>query len=837
MPNTDTVPTHDSPLEICILAGDVNGIMDLVDAMDAAEKAASRPAVEQLAFKRWAMRQGRDKAQTNRLFRAMDLARFMCSSEHPLSDYWMHIGVEDIATFKQRYQPAPSQQPIEKQLRGEHNWHYPHHIHRAVIAGLVDRPQSEEYVDALFFGDLRAESNVILKHVEADAGLAPHLLQLFEREGTSDGSFAAREKYCHDPELHWSYAFMALCERGTYTRAQLLDKTLGALACDWPQLKSGWFSRFHEILAPKVDEMAPFVQRYLALCHSRIAPTVSLAMDAVALLYKVGKVADGPLCEAMQPVISSAVKGRVVSALDLLGQVVKRSPQHGSTVSAIAVHALGHTAADVQKKTLAALQSWGMDAATQALARGYVPYVAAVNQASLVALVGGPAPAPISMALALAAPSGILSPLDPGRALQPLTQIPDLVERMAYVLENPDDVNAWERVAEALVRMAPIPATDRAAFLALKKRAKRFDWHTKPLGFALARLMACAVDGEDTSADALHLRPDADVTSAHFIAWRTHSLIAQARTGAGLPPLSAPTHRGGFIDPRQLAARIATYAEAGVGIAAAERTFAQMRAVPSATGQPLAAFEWHVTSSDPSEGGYVCHTLHVVANPQSQPLHDQDFAALLFAKHLAGGRWGTEHDAAHIRFAASLQPVDLEPFFAEAATALGNNLDWWEAQWQNRAYLDVLLEPTTAMAPMACLALGLALAGKEPGQTALAVDVLVSSVQDGRLDITAMGNLLARLWTTPLVKGPRYGKSLAAAAQADAAMPAPVFSLLCAMVAVQPEAPRKDLGPLLELLLELKLAHHLALPTPTGMALAAMRLSGKSKLAALGILG
>jgi hypothetical protein len=254
-------------------------------------------------------------------------------------------------------------------------------------------------------------------------------------------------------------------------------------------------------------------------------------------------------------------------------------------------------------------------------------------------------------------------------------------------------------------------------------------------------------------------------------------------------------------------------------------------------GGPAAArLDWHVTSSAPSEGSYVFHTLHITHSPPLQAVDANHFGIALCTKHLTGRQWGTETDASHIRFAASLLPSDLEPFFAEAARAIGNNLDWWEAQWQNRAYLDVLLEPTTPMTPMACLALGLALAGKEPGQTALAVDALARSVQDGRLNLTELGNTLARLWATPLVKGARYGKSLAAATQAHASMPAAMFALLCAMVEMRPDTPRKDLAPLLELLLELKLAQGWALPARTVTALTSMRLSGKSKVAARGIL-
>ena len=850
---TDNTPPYDSPLAKRILAGDVTGVMDLVDAMDPAERMACLPNLAQLSTQRWHLirpnppvpsdtphRRGHQEA--NLLFRAIEMARFLCDADLPRAEYWKHIGLEDIAAYKKRYVPAPSGPLTDKQLRGEHRWHYGHFIHRAIIAGLFERPQTEEYLQSLFFGDLRRDSNIVLRHVEADPGLPPYLLALFDREGPSDASFAAVEKYCHDPELRWSHAFLTLCERGVYTRNQLLDKTLGALACDWPQFKSSWFSRFHDMLAPTVDEMSALAPRYLALCHSHIAPTVGLALDATALLYKCGHVDDDQLCEALSAVVTSAVKSRVLSALELLGQAVKKTPAHAHRVSAIAAHALAHTGSDVQKKTITCLQAWGLNAEGQEVARGYLPFVSAVNQPALAKLVGciqhsaADAAAPIPTATAPVAQVH-LSPLHHSRALQPLTHIPDLVERMAYVLENPVDVDEWERVAEALVRLAPIPAHDHAAFLTLKKRARRLDWNTKPLAFALARLMACAVGGEDTAPGVMQIQPNEAINAQSFIAWRAHSLIAQAAKGLGLTPLSAPTHRGGFIDPRQLEARMAAYQQAGASLSASELAFARMRLMPTgANAMAALTFDWQVTSSDRNDGGYVFHTLDVNCSPQPQAGNDHDYAALLCAKHAKGMRRGNEHEASLIRFAASLQPADLEPFFAEAAHAIGNNLDWWEAQWQNRAYLDVLLEPSTNMFPMARLALGLALAGKEPGQTALAVDALARSVQDGRLGIAAMAGTLARLWATPLVKGPRYAKSLAAAAQVHATMPSAVFAMLCAMVEVHPEVPRKNLAPLLELMLELKLAHHEVLPINTHAALRAMRLSGKSKLAAQEIL-
>ncbi|MBK7006981.1 MAG: hypothetical protein IPH37_19175 [Burkholderiales bacterium] len=69
--------------------------------------------------------------------------------------------------------PALSKQALDKQLRGEHGLHYRRRIHRAVVAGLLPRPDTAEYLESLFFGDLRQESNVILKHVDADPAGTP----------------------------------------------------------------------------------------------------------------------------------------------------------------------------------------------------------------------------------------------------------------------------------------------------------------------------------------------------------------------------------------------------------------------------------------------------------------------------------------------------------------------------------------------------------------------------------------------------------------------------------------------------------------------------------------
>ena len=150
----------------------------------------------------------------------------------------------------------------------------PHRIQalqQLLAAGLVDRPAGpdhEAYVLALMELPLthrrrRGARTVELDDMLAeDPGLAAQLLHLFDVEGTADVSLSSVEKYGKRGDGDWTDLLLGLCQRGTFTRETLLDRTLAALERDWPQFRAGWFSRFHDRLAPSVDEMAPQAARY-----------------------------------------------------------------------------------------------------------------------------------------------------------------------------------------------------------------------------------------------------------------------------------------------------------------------------------------------------------------------------------------------------------------------------------------------------------------------------------------------------------------------------------------------------------------------------------------------
>lgn len=104
---------------------------------------------------------------------------------------------------------------------------------------------------------------------------------------------------------------------------------------------------------------------------------------------------------------------------------------------------------------------------------------------------------------------------------------------------------------------------------------------------------------------------------------------------------------------------------------------------------------------------------------------------------------------------------------------------------------------------MACLTLAFGLAGKEAGQAAMAIDAFVACYLGGRLDLAALAGVVRET----------------------------LVALLDDVVQMPPDASAKELGPLLELMLELALAGGFVLSHQAGAALGQLQAGGKGKLA------
>jgi hypothetical protein len=174
-------------------------------------------------------------------------------------------------------------------------------------------------------------------------------------------------------------------------------------------------------------------------------------------------------------------------------------------------------------------------------------------------------------------------------------------------------------------------------------------------------------------------------------------------------------------------------------------------------------------------------------------------------------------------------PLALESVFARGAIAFADNLDWWEARWANRTYLEPLLNADVPLRPMALLLLVLGLAAKEPGEHGLATDAAIATIHDGRLDGTKLGATMAELLPTGLIKAARWAKTLGDVARASPLHAEVVRMAIARSLRGKPKSYPKDLHALVELLKELVVETNAIVDDGARQFLS--QISGSSKLA------
>jgi len=831
----DVSPLNDSLVQ-AIEKGDAEAVKTLCLAMTPQQRRASAAGLVELGqnikHSLWpaAQGKGRWKRPANAAHhRAHDLATLACGDPEDLLNLVEYVGVrwEEASTFLTALGKDPVvwrqtlQQAIANQL-AKHVWGI-EPIQRLVASGCADRPTGPDYTTALI-GWPRSmhwqSPGGLAARLQADPGLHEAFLAFFEDQGNAENNLASMDKYAKTGQILWSRVFLDSIEQGHYTRAQLLEKTLGTLESDWIQMRAGWFSRFHQLLAPSANEMAPLSQRYLGLTHSRIPPTVALALDALRRLFTADAIQGHDLLPSLAPVFYAAAKAHVLSALKLAQAASLKDPSLKPLASRVAMPGLLHPASDVQAAILVALNTWGLDEQQREELQTYALGIAQVHRSALSKLLG---PVPSEPAVNIAptqtvVPLEPLNPLSEARRMKPWTLDAEGIERIAFALENPGAIDEVECALATLVKAAPIPAEQLQQCAPLVKRARKMK--ARSMSAELSRLVIFVLGGQkQPNANQQHRSiyggPKTPTPLERF-ACRIDDLIDQAEQGWGLTPVSTPSHLGGFLDDAELQSRLKIYQDRGLAVSATEIDLARQRALLRPAEQPQ--FVWTGETRTREYDGNVTHYPHF-------DIRTRQGAALerFYLEHLA---------LADLRYYASTMPGRLEPFFAEGSQALADNLDWWEARWVNQAYIERLLEPSTeinATHPMAVLTLALALGGKQPGQTAMAVDALTLAHAQQRLDPSALGEVLQALFKTPLVKAKRYAASLGSAQRNNPEVGPLVFACVCEIVCAHQSHPIKDLGALLDLLLEVGLAHQLRLPLHCAAMLQKTAPAGKLK--------
>jgi hypothetical protein len=165
-----------------------------------------------------------------------------------------------------------------------------------------------------------------------------------------------------------------------------------------------------------------------------------------------------------------------------------------------------------------------------------------------------------------------------------------------------------------------------------------------------------------------------------------------------------------------------------------------------------------------------------------------------------------------VRWTSMIWPLARDSYFAASASVCLTNLDWHEAQWQNRTMLEPLLDAGTPLRIPGVLFLAGMLAAKEPGELGLATDIAILAIQDGRLGSDNLGLAMAELFWTGMIKPGRWQKSLTVVAQSSP-MHSAVIQLALQRCFSKPSSKSlpKDSAKLLELLYELSVDLPIAL--------------------------
>ncbi|MBS0204847.1 MAG: hypothetical protein JSS49_18220 [Planctomycetes bacterium] len=244
-------------------------------------------------------------------------------------------------------------------------------------AGLVARPQHENYLlgmTHLFTGvggsttdptpaKGRTSSHWnIATHLHAEPDLLNEIWRLFEIEGFGEFSLAAHDKYSHTPERRWDHTLVQLSHQGVLPRDRLLDASLDALDRGFAQFRAGWFSAFHEQLQPTLEERQVRCERYLRLLASPISPTISFALQALAIIDTGHPIDSSSYLESLRPLMLASTRGTVKSALKVLDTIAKRDSTQRSRVALMAAEALTHVATDVQSAAFKVMTAHGSPA-------------------------------------------------------------------------------------------------------------------------------------------------------------------------------------------------------------------------------------------------------------------------------------------------------------------------------------------------------------------------------------------------------------------------------------------------------------------------------------------
>lgn len=473
-------------------------------------------------------------------------------------------------------------------------------VRRLVRAGLCERPRSSDYINGMIVNlSSYADRRSVLENLRADPGLLDdEVWRIFETEPDRGTYSLLPIEPSGSSDHRWDTALVTLAEEGRISRARLLDACLDGLGRDFHDLRARWFGLLHEMLKPTADEQAERVDRYLGLTASRNPSTVTFALKVLSAREQASRLDTQKIVSAVGPVLLARAKGTVLASLGLLDRAAGREPGVRTRAASVALGALAHESPTVHEAVIGMIERHGDpgDGALVEELRARIETIAPSQRPRALAWLGAaggapqaePAPSDASLDEVLARArsldpdiarkagvtaviellgreDGEIEAIDlddadaprliPENAVVPITELDELIAVFAQVLEDARNADDVERVLDGVSRLCDrLPDDFEARTGPLRVRAGRRD------AFGHCRILnGLALTWTTGKPHPVH-GADSSGYIDGFFARRVLALAHRAVDRQAAPLIGAPTHLGGWIDPRVLVERARAWA-------------------------------------------------------------------------------------------------------------------------------------------------------------------------------------------------------------------------------------------------------------------------------------
>jgi hypothetical protein len=233
---------------------------------------------------------------------------------------------------------------------------------RLIREGVVDRPESDEYIRLMFFNwhysfhprdtpdttehGWRVYASVHDAMIDQPELLEYEVWRLFEVGPRANAHFGG------SLSKWWTEGLVTLAAEGRIDRTRLLAACLQALNRDFSAYQCRWYKQIHDDLLPTLEEASACQSQYMRLLSARQPTVVKFAVKNLSVLAAGGELPAEPFIAEVDAVLYAMPKVTALAALRLLGKVVREHPVHTRTALQAATAGLSHHHPDVQKAAL-----------------------------------------------------------------------------------------------------------------------------------------------------------------------------------------------------------------------------------------------------------------------------------------------------------------------------------------------------------------------------------------------------------------------------------------------------------------------------------------------------